>query len=117
MLLDRKRSREIAERKQRTKRTLLQTVWLIIATAVAVGVTYFLFTYEIISTGQLYALGLPNAVPEWGIYLGVGFVVLVFIQMIFAIGYLIGSPQGRRKGGTATVESSTYDPSDLSDNY
>ena len=112
MLLDKKRDREIAERRQRTKRTLLQAVWLIIASAVSAFVTYFLFSNEILSSGQFYALGLPRAVPDWGVYLGVGFAILVIIQLLFSIGFLLGSPQGRRKAGTATAESNTFDSTD-----
>jgi TRAP-type C4-dicarboxylate transport system permease small subunit len=110
MLLDKKRDREIAERQRRTKSTLFQVVWLVLATAVAAGVTYFIFTNDILTTAQFYALGLPREVPEWAIYLGVGFALLVVMQLLFSLGYLIASPKGRRKAGTPTLESSTMDP-------
>jgi uncharacterized membrane protein YedE/YeeE len=117
MLLDKKRDREIAERKRRTKYTIFQVVWLVLAIFIAGGVTYWLFTNEILSTGQFYALGLPRAVPEWAIYAGIGFAILVIMQLIFSIGFLLGSPKGRRKAGKPTAESSNYDPTDQFDDF
>ncbi len=112
MLLDKKRNREIAERHRRTRQTLLQSVFLIIASILAGGITYFIFTNDLLTTESFYTLGLPRAIPVWGIYFAMGFGILGAIQLLFSIGFMIGSPQGRRKAGTATLESSTADPND-----
>lgn len=114
MLLDKKREREIAERKRRTRYTIFQAIWLVFAVAVAGGVTYYLFTNEVLTTGLFYGLGLPRSVPDWMIYGGVGFAILVIMQLVFSIGFLLGSPEGRRRTGTPTAKSQTFDPSDQS---
>ena len=97
MLLDKKRQRDIAERKRRTRYTIFQTIWLVFAIAASAGITYWLFTNEVLTTGYFYSMDVPRSIPEWAIYGAVGFAILVFMQLIFSLGFLIGSPKGDRK--------------------
>jgi flagellar basal body-associated protein FliL len=109
MQLEKKRRAEMAQRKGSTVKTIIQTVWLLISVVGGAGLIWWLNSSRIFPLSEFYNMGVPRAVPEWGVMIGAVIVIVIVMQMFFLIGFLIGSPQGRAKQGRATAESQTID--------
>jgi hypothetical protein len=104
-MLEKKRQAEFRKRRGNTKRTIVQSIWLGMAGVGAYFLIAWLNSSETFTYDDAYRAGVPNAVPEWGILVG-GIIIMVLVaQLIFILGYLIGSPAGRTRAGTASVHS------------
>lgn len=115
MRLERKKDEEIAQRQGMTKKTLIQIVWLVISGIVAYFLINFLLESEEInfSYNTLYTqLFIPRAVPEWALLAGMIIVFVLVMQIFLVLGFVIASPEGRRKSGQPTLRSRNKDPFD-----
>lgn len=115
MRLERKNEEEIARRKGMTLKTIIQVIWLGISGVVA----YFLITYMLeseeinFSYGLLYQqLFIPRSVPTWALLAIMILIFVLVMQVFLALGFMIASPEGRRKTGTPSMHSRVKDPFD-----
>ncbi|PID85440.1 MAG: hypothetical protein CSA11_07815 [Chloroflexi bacterium] len=116
MRLEKKKDEEIAARKGMTGKTILTFIWLIISTVVAYGFINYLIDIGILSYSMFYSVGLPRLIPEWVITIVLVLVVVVLIQIFLFFGFVIVSPEGRRKTGTPTAYSRKNNSFDQFDN-
>lgn len=112
MRLEKKKDEEIAARKGMTGKTIVAFIWLAISAVAA----YFLVNY-IFDTGALrystfYNMGLPEQIPNWVIMAVMVLIVVAFMQSVLIFGYMLGSPEGRRRTGDASLYSHSSDPYD-----
>jgi hypothetical protein len=113
MKLEKKRDREMAERKGSARATIIQGTWLLLS--IIVG--FYLFRYldqEGILTMRFLRseLSLPAAVPEEVI---MGVLILAFViasQFAITLGFFFGSPEGRRKAGRGDLYTTNRDLDD-----
>ncbi len=113
MRLEKKHEEELAKRKGLTGKTIVQVVWLLITGTLAYFFTNYLFSEGIISANTFYnQLYIPRSVPELGVKLIVVLGLVIVMQIVFSIGYIIASPEGRRRTGEATMYSRNKDPFD-----
>jgi len=112
MRLEKKHEEELAQRKGMTGRTIVATIWLLIS--IAVG--YFLVTYLIeqkyLSLNMFYQWGVPRVVPDWIFLIALILIVVAIMQFFLMIGFMVGSPEGRRRTGEPSLYSRTKDPFD-----
>ena len=57
-------------------------------------------------------IGLPRSIPEWGAQLMIMFAIVCVFQIIFWIGFVWFTPEGRRRTGDASMKSRNKDPYD-----
>jgi uncharacterized membrane protein len=113
MRLEKKREEELAKRKGLTGKTIIQVIWLLFTGTLAYFFTNYLFSQGIISANTFYnQLFIPRSVPELGVKLIMVFGLVIIMQIIFSLGYIIASPEGRRRTGDATLTSRNKDPFD-----
>jgi uncharacterized membrane protein YedE/YeeE len=113
MRLQKKKEEELAKRKGLTGKTIIQVIWLAISVAIAFFLTQFLFAGNYVNLQMFYTqLFIPSAVPEWGVKAIMIFGIVVVMQIIFAMGFFIASPEGRRRTGDASLHSRNKDPFD-----
>ena len=112
MRLEKKREEEIARRKGMTGRTIIATIWLLIS----IGLGYFLITYLIdqnyFSLNIFYQWGIPRAVPDWVFFIALILLVVAIMQFFLLFGFMIASPEGRRRTGDPSLYSRSKDPFD-----
>jgi hypothetical protein len=113
MKIEKRREQELAKRQGNARRTVIQGIWLLIALAFS----YFMLTYlnneKIFTTGMIRnAFNIPRTIPEWAVLGGMMIVLTLIIQFFLSAGYLLASPQGRRKPGRGDMYSSNPDPFD-----
>lgn len=112
MKLEKKRDEEIAARKGMTGKTIVGFIWLAISAVLA----YFLVTYLIdekyISVRMFYEAGIPRYVPSW-VFIGAIMIFIVLLMQFFLVmGFMIASPEGRRRTGEPSLHSHTKEPFD-----
>ena len=113
MRLEKKHAEEIAKRKGLTGKTLVQVVWLLVTGTLAYFFAGYLFDQGLVSTGLFYnQLYIPRAVPLWGLKLIMTLGMVIVMQIVFSFGYIIASPEGRRRTGDPTLKSRNKDPFD-----
>ncbi len=113
MRLEKKHEEELARRKGLTGRTIIQVIWLLITGTLAYLFTNYLFSEGIVNANTFYnQLLIPRAVPEIGLKLIMVFGLVIVMQIVFSLGYIIASPEGRRRTGDATMHSRNKDPFD-----
>jgi hypothetical protein len=112
MLIEKRRESEIARRKGRALKTVIQSIWLAISFAGAYFFVQILFEEGIVSQGAFYGLGVPTSVPRWVFEWFIIFLIVVAMQFVFILGYVIASPEGRQRAGQATAFSKNPDPLD-----
>ncbi|VAW38676.1 hypothetical protein MNBD_CHLOROFLEXI01-145 [hydrothermal vent metagenome] len=113
MRLEKKQDEAIAKRKGNTGRTIAQIIWLLTTGTMAYFFTNYLFSEGIISTNTFYnQLLIPRSIPVLGLKLMMVFVLVIIMQIIFSIGYILASPEGRRRTGDASMHSRNKDPFD-----
>ncbi len=108
MRIQQKQDAEIAKRKGSTTRTIIQVVWLGLNSVVA----YFLITYMLnsdevnFSYNRIYqVLLIPTSVPTWVLLTGMIIVFVLVMQVFLSFGFILVSPEGRRKTGDASLHS------------
>ncbi|MCP5095752.1 MAG: hypothetical protein GY943_09385 [Chloroflexi bacterium] len=115
MRLEKKQDEEIAKRKGMTGRTLIQIVWLGLSAAVAYGLLAYMNGSDEIrfSYGMIYRiLSIPGSVPQWVVIGGLILIFVLIMQIFLSLGFVIASPEGRRKTGQASMHSRNRDPFD-----
>jgi hypothetical protein len=115
MRLEKKRDEEIAQRKGMTGKTLIQIVWLGLSGVVAYGLlTYMNNADEInFSYSRVYrVLAIPGSVPQWVVIGGMILIFVLVMQVFLSLGFVIASPEGRRKTGEGSLHSRNKDPFD-----
>ena len=114
-MLEKKRKAEYRKRRGTAKRTVIQSVWLGISAVAAYFLIAWLNSSETFTYDDAYAAGVPREVPEWGVLILGIFLVVMVAQLIFIMGYLMGSPAGRTRAGTASVHSTNDELSAIHD--
>ena len=113
MRLEKKHEEELAKRKGLTGRTIIQVIWLLITGTLAYFFTDYLFNQEIITAQLFYnQLLIPRAVPEIALKLIMVLGIIIVMQIVLSIGFIIASPEGRRRTGDPTLYSRNKDPFD-----
>ncbi len=113
MRLEKKHDEMLAKRKGLTGKTIAQVIWLLVTGGLAYLFVNYLFNAGIITSGLFYnQLLIPRSVPEIGLKLIVVFGMVIVMQIVFSIGYIIASPEGRRRTGEASMHSRNKDPFD-----
>lgn len=112
MRLEKKRDEEMAARKGMTGRTIVGFIWL----ATSAVLAYFLVTYLIeakyISVRMFYEAGIPRFVPGWVFIAGITIFIVLLMQFFLIMGFMIASPEGRRRTGEPSLHSHTKEPFD-----
>lgn len=113
MRIEKKREEELAQRKGLTKRTIAQLIWLGLSFVIGYFVAQYLFDSGVLTPSLFYVqLFIPRAVPEWGLILITTFAIVVVFQILFAFGFILASPEGRRRTGEPSMYSRHKDPFD-----
>lgn len=118
MRLERKQEEELAKRKGLAVRTTLQIIWLIISGIIAYFLINFMLNSEEVnfSYGMIYStLSIPATIPQEAILAGLVLLVTLVLQVFLWLGFMIASPEGRRKTGDPSLISRNKDP--FSDKY
>ncbi len=117
MRLEQKRDEEINKRKGLTGRTIVMVIWLGISIAIAYFLTEYLQNEGYLDINNLMynQIGLPRSIPEWAAQLIIMFGIVVVFQIIFWLGFIWFTPEGRRRTGDASMVSRNKDP--FSDQY
>ncbi|WP_420629555.1 hypothetical protein [Candidatus Leptofilum sp.] len=113
MRLEKKQEERLAQRKGLTGKTIIQVIWLLFTGTLAYFFVNYLFAEEILRPGIFYnQLFIPRSVPEIGLKLIVVLGLVIVMQIVFSIGFIIASPEGRRRTGDASMYSRNKDPFD-----
>ncbi len=113
MRLEKKRAEELSKRKGLTGKTIVQVIWLLVTGTLAYFFASYLFDQGLVTTGLFYnQLYIPRSVPLWGLKLIMVLGMVIVMQIVFSIGFIIASPEGRRRTGDATMHSRNKDPFD-----
>lgn len=113
MRLEKKHEEELARRKGLTGKTIIQVIWLLVTGTLAYFFTNYLFSEGIVSANTFYnQLYIPRSIPELGVKLIMVFGIVVVMQIVFSIGFIIASPEGRRRLGDPSMQSRNKDPFD-----
>ncbi len=116
MRLDKKREAALMKRQGAARKTIIQTIWLLISAVIAYFLcTLFIFAPEngLLTYNEVYRLtGIPRSVPEWAILAAVILLIVIFMQLFLLIGFAFGSSEGRRRPGTPSLYSRNKDPLD-----
>ena len=119
MRLEQKREEELNKRKGLTGRTIIMVIWFGLSFVIA----YFLTEY-LVSAGELNIevlmynlIGIPRSIPPWGAQFIIMFGIVIVLQIVFWLGFVWFSPEGRRRTGDATMKSRNKDPHDNNFNY
>lgn len=119
MRLEQKRDEEINRRKGLTGRTIVMVIWLGISFVIAYFLTEYMVSEGYLDINNLMynQIGLPRSIPEWGAQLMIMFGIVIVFQIIFWLGFIWFTPEGRRRTGDATMTSRNKDPFGDSDRY
>ncbi len=113
MRIEKKKDEELAERKGLTKRTIIQVIWLGISIALGYFLAKYLFDSSVLTPSLFYAqLFIPRSVPQWGLIAITTIAIVIMLQVMFSIGFIIASPEGRRRTGDPSLQSRHKDPFD-----
>lgn len=113
MRLEKKNEEKLAQRKGLTGKTIIQVIWLLVTGVLAYFFVNYLFSQGIVTTGMFYnQLLIPRSVPVIGLKLIMVFGLVIVMQIIFSLGYIVASPEGRRRTGDASMYSRNKDPFD-----
>ena len=111
MQIEKQRQQELKEREGLAKRTVAQTVWLLLSGVIVYFVVMYLFEQEILTYAFFYSsFGLPEWVDDWMIEAVLVLVGVFILQFFFVLGYAFASPQGRRATGKASARAHDPDP-------
>lgn len=117
MQLEKRKQQELKEREGLAKRTIAQTIWLLLSAILGYLFVRVLFDQGILTYPFFYStLGLPQAwIKEWMIQGALVIVGVIIMQFFFLLGYAFASPQARRPTGKASARP--QDPDPLEDMY
>ncbi len=110
MRIDRRRDMELARRKGFARRTVIQSVWLLLSAAATYFFVRYLMDNNYLSFDLVYRqLALPSWLPEWALLLALIVLGVVILQFFFFLAFALVSPDGRAQTGRATPYSRNKD--------
>lgn len=113
MRLEKRQQEELNKRKGLATRTVLMTIWLAICFAIAYFIAGYLFEGGYLSENLFYNdLRIPRSVSANGLKIIVSIAIVIVMQIVFSFGFVLASPEGRRRTGDATLHSRNKDPFD-----
>ncbi len=113
MRLEKKKREQLSKRKGLSGRTLIFLIWLVISFAIAYFLVEYLFDTGYLSEGFYYTdLALPRDWPIEALKFATMFFIVVLMQIVLTLGFMLGSPEGRRRTGDPTLKSRNKDPFD-----
>ena len=112
MRLEKKKDEEIAARKGMTGKTIIAFIWLGISAVVAYFLVQYIFDTGILRYSTFYNMGLPKLIPNWVIMGAMVLLVVAVMQSFLMFGFMLASPEGRRRTGDASLYSHSKDPYD-----
>ncbi len=112
MRLEKKRDEELARRKGLTGRTIFATFWLLISIVIGYFLVDYLIDQGLLSLNMFYQLGIPRSVPSVVFFWVLVLIVVAIMQFFLMFGFMIASPEGRRRTGEPTLYSRNKDPFD-----
>ena len=105
MRLEKKKDEEIAKRQGMTGRTIIAFIWLSISAVAAFFLVKYMFDTNVLRYRTFYDMGLPTQIPDWAIMIGMVILVVAIMQIFLMVGFMIASPEGRRRTGDPTLYS------------
>jgi putative flippase GtrA len=105
MRLEKKKDDEIAARQGMTGRTIITVIWLGISALAAYFLVQYIFDTNVLRYSTFYNMGLPSSVPKWVIMTFLVIIVVAIMQTFLMFGFMIASPEGRRRTGDPTAYS------------
>ena len=112
MRLEKKKDEELAARKGMTGRTILAFIWFTISAVAAYFLIDYLINENILSLSTFYQIGIPRIVPSWVLIGFLMLIIVIIMQMFLFIGFMLFSPEGRRRTGDPSLYSHTKEPFD-----
>ncbi|MCA9995790.1 MAG: hypothetical protein KDE56_08595 [Anaerolineales bacterium] len=113
MHLEQLRDAEEAKRKGQARRTLLQTIWLLITGSGAYVLTSLLLAQNENLYATLYRqFSIPTWVPTAVVFWAIVIIIVLLMQLIFLLVFITASSEGRRRPGTPSLYSRNKDPLD-----
>lgn len=112
MRLEKKKDEEIAARKGMTGKTIVAFIWLAISAVAAYFLVQYIFDTDALRYSTFYNMGLPKQVPNWAIMAAMVLLVVAVMQSVLIFGFMLASPEGRRRTGDASLYSHSNDPYD-----
>jgi hypothetical protein len=113
MRIDQRRNQELARRKGFARRTVVQSIWLLISAVATYFFVRYLMANDYLSYDVFYnRLLIPQWVPEWGILLALVLAGVILLQFFFFLAFALVRPEGRAQTGRATAFSRNRDPLD-----
>lgn len=113
MRLEKKKQEQLSKRKGLPLRTIVFVLWLTISFVAAYFFVEYMFEGGYLSERFYYSdLALPN---NWPIEILKGatmFLIVVVMQIFLTLGFMLASPEGRRRTGDASLYSRNKDPFD-----
>lgn len=111
MHVEKVRDAEEAKRKGQARRTIFQTIWLLLTGAVAYLLTGILFAQNAGLYGILYQqFSIPTWVPTAVLFWAIVLFIVALMQLVFILGFMLTSSEGRRRPGTPSLHSRNHDP-------
>lgn len=113
MRLDQLQEERQAKRKGLTGRTIIQFLWLGLTGAAA----YVLLSLVFARNENLYDViysqfSLPRVIPTAVIFWVLVILIVLLMQLVFLLGFLMTSTEGRRRPGKPSLYSRNPDPFD-----
>jgi len=112
MRLEKKKDEELAAREGMAGKTIIAFIWLTISAVAAYFLVKYMFDTSTLRYSTFYSLGLPSQVPNWVILVGMIILVVAIMQSFLMFGFMLASPEGRRRTGDASLHSRSKDPLD-----
>ncbi len=113
MRLEKKKREQLSKRKGLSVRTFIFVIWLALSFAVAYFLVEYMFDTGYLSEGTYYTvLDLPRNWPIEALKVATMFIIVVLMQIILSLGFMLASPEGRRRTGEPTLKSRNKDPFD-----
>lgn len=113
MRLEKKKREQLSKRKGLSIRTFIYIFWLALSFVVAYFLVEYLFDTGYLSEATYYtSLGLPRNWPIEALKGATMFILVVLMQIVLTLGFMLGSPEGRRRTGDPTLKSRNKDPFD-----
>jgi uncharacterized membrane protein len=112
MRLDKKREEELAQRQGMTGRTIVGFIWLLISMVAAYFLVDYLIAEKYLNLNMFYDMGIPRSVPEIVFQIVIILLIVAIMQFVLIFGYVVASPDGRRRTGDPSLYSRSKDPFD-----
>lgn len=112
MRLEKKKDDELAARKGMTGKTIITFIWLAISGVFAFFLIKYMFDTDILRYSTFYNIGIPTWIPQWVIMGALVFLVVAVMQTFLLFGFMLASPEGRRRTGDPTAYSRSGESND-----